>query len=345
MRVVVTGGAGFIGANLLHYWIREHPEDELITLDLLTYAGHRTSIADLEQDGTLQFVQGNVADAKVVESTLRGADLVLHLAAESHVDRSIADPSAFLATNVMGTFTVLEAARRMDVKRTHVVSTDEVYGSLPLDRPEVRFVPGTPYAPRNPYSASKAAADHLARSYHNTYGLPVTLSNCGNNYGPYQHPEKLIPLAISRLLDGRKVPVYGDGRNVRDWIYVEDHCRALDAIVRRGRLGETYLIGAQEEKSNLELVQTLLRLMSKARDDLEFVPDRPGHDLRYAIDSRPSQEALDWHPTVRFEEGLARTIEWYRSHRSWWEPLRTAVPASEQRILSSGGAQRAGVMS
>jgi dTDP-glucose 4,6-dehydratase len=332
MRVVVTGGAGFIGSNLLHYWARQHPDDELVTLDLLTYAGHRSSIEDLERQGRLQFVLGSVADPGVADRTFRGADLVLHLAAESHVDRSIADPAPFLTTNVLGTYTVLESARRLDVPRVHVVGTDEVFGSLPLDEPRARFTSRTPYAPRNPYSASKAASDHLARSYHATYGLPVTLSNCGNNYGPYQHPEKLIPLAITRLLAGEKVPVYGDGKNVRDWIYVEDHCAALDAIYRLGKPGETYLLGAGEERSNLEVVRDLLRLMKAPPDRVRFVPDRPGHDRRYAIDARAAMKALGWRPAVRWEEGLSRTVDWYRSHRSWWEPLVPKVPSEAARL-------------
>ncbi len=335
VKVVVTGGAGFIGANLLHYWARERPQDELVTLDALTYAGHRSSLVDLERAGKLRFVRGNVSDPGVVRRTLRGADLVVHLAAESHVDRSIEDPAPFLTTNVLGSLTVLEAARQLDVGRTHFVSTDEVYGSLPLGRPKLRFGPGTPYAPRNPYSASKAAADHLARSYHATYGLPVTISNCGNNYGPYQHPEKLIPLAITRLLAGLRVPVYGDGRNVRDWIYVEDHCRALDAIARRGRAGETYLLGAEEERSNLEVVRTLLATMGRKGTAMgkaiERVPDRQGHDRRYAIDPRRSMSALRWRPQVHFEEGIARTVRWYLDHRPWWEPLLAGLPRAPRR--------------
>lgn len=340
MRVVVTGGAGFIGANLLHHWAREHPSDDLVTLDLLTYAGHRSSVHDLEEEGRLTFVQGSVADREVVESTLRGADLLFHLAAESHVDRSIDDPSPFLTTNVVGTFTILEAARRLDVPRTHVVSTDEVFGSLPLEDRGRRFGPGTPYAPRNPYAASKAAADHLARAYHNTYGLAVTLSNCGNNYGPYQHPEKLIPLAIARLAAGEKVPVYGDGKNVRDWIYVEDHCSALDAISKRGRPGETYLLGAEEERSNLEVVRALLRAFGRSEDAIEFVPDRPGHDRRYAIEAGPAREALGWRPSLTLEEGLRATVRWYREHRDWWEPLVHEVPSSRGTGTAASGARK-----
>lgn len=339
MRVVVTGGAGFIGSNLLHYWAERHPKDELVTLDLLTYAGHRSSIEDLEKEGRLTFVHGDVSDPKVVRSSFRGADLVLHLAAESHVDRSISDAAPFLKTNVLGTYQVLEAARALDLPRVHLVSTDEVFGSLPLGEKDRRFDANTRYAPRNPYSASKAAADHLGRSYHETYGLPVTLSNCGNNYGPYHHPEKLIPLAITRLLAGEKVPVYGDGLNVRDWIYVEDHCSALEAIALRGTPGATYLLGAEEERSNLDVVRGLLRIFGKGEEAIQFVPDRPGHDRRYAIDPRAAQKALGWKPSVKFEAGLEQTVRWYREHRAWWEPLLRSVPAEKERRAAAENAR------
>lgn len=321
MKVILTGGAGFIGANLAYHWSDAYPEDELVVLDKLTYAGHRESLAPLEQAGKIRFILGDIVDPDVVDSALRGASLVLHLAAETHVDRSLADPAPFLTTNVLGTRTLLEGARKHNVGRFLLVSTDEVFGSLPLDHPELRFTLTSRYDPRSPYAASKAAADHLARAYHHTYGLPVLISNCGNNYGPFQHPEKLIPLAITRLLQGKKVPLYGDGANVRDWIHVEDHARALAAIARRGTPGETYLVGADGERSNREVLARLLALLHREPESIEPVADRLGHDRRYAIDPSHLRESLGWRPEVSFDEGLARTVAWYQEHRSWWEPL------------------------
>jgi dTDP-glucose 4,6-dehydratase len=318
VKVLVTGGAGFIGANLLRYWSEAYPGDELVTLDKLTYAGHRKSIASLEQERKLTFVQGDIADPEAVDRAMRGAELVLHLAAESHVDRSIADPAPFLRTNVLGTHILLEAARKWNVRRFHHVSTDEVFGTLPLDRPDLRFESDSPYAPRSPYAASKAASDHLVRAYHNTYALPVTISNCGNNFGAYQHPEKLIPRAITRALLGLKVPVYGDGRAIRDWIFVDDHVRALDAIAHRGQVGETYLVGAEMEKTNLEVVEKVLTYLGRDGDSLEFVSDRPGHDLRYSLRPSPNLKGLGWRPRVGFDEGLRSTVQWYKDNPAWW---------------------------
>ncbi len=321
MRVLVTGGAGFIGANLLYLLARNHPEDTLVTLDALTYAGHRESVRPLEDSGRLEFHHGDIRSRETVEPLVRAADAVVHLAAESHVDRSIADAIPFLETNVLGTGVLLEAARRADLKRFHLVSTDEVLGSLPLDRPDLKFTATSPYDPRSPYAASKAGADHLARAYFHTYGLPVTLSNCSNNFGPYHHPEKLIPLAVTNLLRGRKVPIYGDGKNVRDWIHVEDHCSALDLILRRGTPGETYLIGADQERTNNEVVRALLHILGKGAEWIEYVPDRLGHDRRYAIDARLIRETLGWRPRFEFEEALRQTVQWYSDHREWWMPL------------------------
>jgi dTDP-glucose 4,6-dehydratase len=321
MRIVVTGGAGFIGANLLHFLSKTHPKDSLVTLDKLTYAGNRNSIRDLEKSGNVEFVKGDICSFKVVEKTLRDADIVIHLAAETHVDRSIADAAPFLSTNVTGTWVLLETCRRLDVERFYLVSTDEVMGSLPLDRPDLRFELSTRYDPRSPYSASKAAADHLARAYFYTYGLPIMISNCGNNYGPYQHPEKLIPLAITNLILGKKVPLYGDGKNVRDWIHVDDHCRAIDTIARKGKAGETYLVGADSERSNNEVLRLILGLMGKGEDCIEHVADRLGHDLRYAIDPSYLVNELGWKPMIPFEKGLAMTVQWYLENRMWWEPL------------------------
>jgi dTDP-glucose 4,6-dehydratase len=332
MKVVVTGGAGFIGANLLHFWAKAHPKDTLVTLDKLTYAGNRNSIRDLEKAGLVEFVKGDICSFKVVERTIKDADIVIHLAAETHVDRSIADAAPFLSTNVTGTWVLLESCRRFDIDRFYLVSTDEVMGSLPLNRPGLRFKLSTRYDPRSPYSASKAAADHLTRAYYHTYGLPVMISNCGNNYGPYQYPEKLIPLAITNLMRGKKVPLYGDGKNVRDWIHVEDHCRAIDTIAKKGKAGETYLVGAGSERSNIEVLRAILRLMGKGGEWMEHVADRPGHDRRYAIDPSYLRSKLGWVPRIPFEKGLEMTVQWYLDNRKWWEPL---LGAQKGKVLPS----------
>jgi dTDP-glucose 4,6-dehydratase len=322
MRVLITGGAGFIGSNLVRMWVDRRPDDEVVVLDALTYAGHLESIQPVLDAGHATFVRGEIGDAPLVRRLMTGVDLVVHLAAESHVDRSIGDPAPFVRTNVLGTQVLLDGARLANVPRFHHVSTDEVFGSLALEPRSSKFEPSSPYDPRSPYSASKAGSDHLVRAYHHTYGLPVTLSNCGNNYGPFQHPEKLIPLAITRLLDGGRVPVYGDGKNVRDWIHVRDHASALMEIARRGRPGATYLVGADEQRSNLEVVRTILGALGLGEERIEFVPDRPGHDRRYALDARLLREELGWRPAIPFSEGVRDTVAWYRDHRSWWAPLR-----------------------
>jgi dTDP-glucose 4,6-dehydratase len=321
MKVVITGGAGFIGSNLARYWAATHPDDELVILDALTYAGVRESIEDLLRSNKATLARADVCDREAVHAVLDGASLVLHLAAETHVDRSIADPMPFVRTNVVGTQTLLEEARRLDLPRFHHVSTDEVFGSLPLEPRGQRFGLTTPYDPHSPYAASKAASDHLVRAYFATYGLAATLSNCGNNYGPYQHPEKLIPNFITRLLFGHKLPLYGDGANVRDWIHVEDHCRALDVISHRGAPGATYLVGADQERSNLEVTHALLRAFGKDDHAIERVSDRLGHDRRYAIDSSFLRESLGWSSLMSFDDGLVQTIQWYREHDAWWRPL------------------------
>jgi len=320
MRVVITGGAGFIGSNLVHYWTREHADDSVTVVDALTYAGRRESLADLEGRPGFEFRVADIADAGAMRDAVRGADLVLNLAAETHNDRAIADPLPFAKTNVLGTMVLLEACRKADVGRFHHVSTDEVYGALELGDP-ARFTESTPYHPRGPYSASKAASDHLVRAWHETYGLNATLSNCGNNFGPYQHPEKLIPLAITHLIQGRRVPIYGDGKNVRDWIYVEDHCSALDLISHRGANGATYLVSAENELSNRDLVAKLAGFFGKGLEVLERVTDRAGHDRRYALDSTKLRGELGWRPRFRFDEALERTVVWYRENPSWWSPL------------------------
>ncbi len=320
MKVVVTGAAGFIGSNLVHHWLERHPDDELTAVDALTYAGRRESVADLEGRARFELKVADIADAAAMTEALRGAELVLHLAAETHNDRAIADPLPFVRTNVLGTAVLLEACRKGDVRRFHHVSTDEVYGSLGLEEPR-RFTEESPYRPRGPYSSSKAASDHLVRAWHETYGLPVTISNCGNNFGPYQHPEKFVPRAITSLLRGESVPLYGDGRNVRDWIYVADHCEALELIARRGRSGSTYLVSAENELANRDLVVRLAARLGRGPEVVRPVPDRLGHDRRYALDPSRLREELGWRPRVGLDEALDRTVRWYRDNPRWWSPL------------------------
>ncbi len=312
MKILITGGAGFIGSNFVHFWTRRHPGDKITVLDMLTYAGDKKNL-----DGVLdkiEFVQGDICDKIIVSKLMADADIVVHFAAETHVDRSILGPEEFVRTNVYGTFVLLEAARAAHIKRFHHISTDEVFGSAESDK----FTESTKYDPSSPYSASKAGSDHLANAYYRTFKLPVTVSNCSNNFGPRQFPEKLIPLAITNLLAGKKVPVYGDGRQVRDWLYVEDHCRAIELILEKGRIGETYLVGAQHgEITNLEVVKTIVRLMGFGDGMIEFVADRPGHDVRYAVDWSKLKNELGYEPQFGFEENLKKTIEWYaaRQHK------------------------------
>ena len=339
--VLITGGAGFIAGNLTHHWCAAHPQDRVVVLDALTYAGNLATIQPLIDGGRIRFVQGDISDRALVDGLLvEGAiSHVAHLAAESHVDRSITGPGAFLATNVIGTFTLLEAFRAHWLAagqpphwRFLHVSTDEVFGSLEAEDPP--FCETTAYDPRSPYSASKAASDHLARAWQHTYGLPVLVSNCSNNYGPYHYPEKLIPLTLVNILRGQPIPVYGDGQNVRDWLYVEDHCRALDRILSQGTPGSTYCIGGRNEVANIDLVKMLCALMdelapqhgvqlpvSPSRELITYVSDRPGHDRRYAIDASKIEAELGWMPQVSVQEGLRRTVEWYLTHRGWWQPL------------------------
>ncbi|MGA9853980.1 MAG: dTDP-glucose 4,6-dehydratase [Gammaproteobacteria bacterium] len=327
-NLLVTGGAGFIGTNFVHYWVKQHPEDRIVVLDALTYAGDIKNLDPVKTHATFRFVRGNICDDTLVNNlmTEERIDTIVHFAAESHVDRSISGPDAFIETNVVGTHVLLKAAKRawLDDKgwsqpsRFHHVSTDEVYGSLRMDEPA--FTETTPYDPSSPYSASKAASDHLVRAYHKTYGLPITLSNCSNNYGPYQYPEKLIPVVINQALAGRPIPVYGDGKNVRDWLYVEDHCQALDSILRDGKIGETYNIGGESEVSNIALVGHICVILNKMRPMkqsggykslIEFVKDRPGHDRRYAMDITKIQTRLGWEPRIKLDLGLQHTVNWY----------------------------------
>lgn len=320
MKLLITGGAGFIGSNFVHYILKAHPEYDVVTLDDLTYAGNLENLKAAESNPHHRFVKGNITDASLVDGLVAECDIVVHFAAESHVDRSIMDPGAFVETNVQGTYVLLEAAKKHN-KRFHHVSTDEVFGALtPEDKP---FDEMTPYDPRSPYSASKAASDHLVRAYYHTYGLPVTISNCSNNYGPYHFPEKLIPLAITNILEGKSVPVYGDGLQVRDWLYVEDHCRAIDMILEKGKIGETYCIGGNGEKENIWIVKKLLEFLGSDESMIEYVKDRPGHDRRYAINFDKIKTELGWEPSVTLEEGLAQTVEWFQQNESWWKNVKS----------------------
>ncbi len=322
MKLLITGGAGFIGSNFIRYYLFQHPSDFIINLDLLTYAGNPENLKDIEKNERYTFLKGDITDQKLVFQIVSEVDAIVHFAAESHVDRSIIDPSIFVKTNVLGTAILLDAALHFG-KRFHHVSTDEVYGSLPLDDPQKKFSPLSPYDPRSPYSASKAGSDHLVRAYFHTYGLPITITNCSNNYGPYQFPEKLIPLFITNLLLEKKVPVYGDGKNVRDWLFVIDHCKAIDLVLQKGRMGETYCVGGNCEKNNLEITRFLLELFGKDESFIEFVPDRKGHDRRYAMDFSKIFHELGWKPEYNFESGLCETVKWYKENQWWWQPLKT----------------------
>ena len=318
MRLLVTGGAGFIGSNFIHHVLENHKDWSIVNLDKLTYAGNLDNLARVMNHPKHTFVKGDILDKALVEDLMKEVDAVVHFAAESHVDRSIEGAEVFVKTNVLGTFVLLEAARRAHV-RFHHVSTDEVFGSLGETG---FFSESSPYDPRSPYSASKAASDHLVRSYANTYHLPVTISNCGNNFGPYQFPEKVIPLFVTNLMEGKKVPVYGEGKNKRDWIFVTDHCRAIVAILEKGKLGETYCVGGVANISNLDLTRQLLTLFGKGDEAIEFVEDRKGHDFRYAIDDVKLRKELGWKPLVSFEEGLNQTVEWYKKNEFWWRKLK-----------------------
>lgn len=319
MKYLVTGGAGFIGTNFIKLLLNKYPDCQIINLDKLTYAGNLANLEDIANDPRYTFVRGDITDAELVETLMPQVDVVVHFAAESHVDRSILDSATFVKTNVLGTQVLLEAARRHGNKRFHHVSTDEVFGSLKKDDP--KFNETTPYDPRSPYSASKAGSDHLVRAYYHTHGLPITISNCSNNYGPYQFPEKLIPLFINNLRKGEQVPVYGDGQQIRDWLYVEDHCTAIDLIINKGQIGETYCIGGECEKANLEITEKLIELLGRDASAIKHVEDRKGHDRRYAIDINKIHNELGWSPTMTFDEGMKKTVEWYLAHTDWVENI------------------------
>ncbi len=321
--VIVTGGAGFIGSNFIFHMMKAHPDYRIVCIDKLTYAGNLSTLRSVMDQENFRFVRMDICDREGVDKLFaeEKPDIVVNFAAESHVDRSIEDPGVFLQTNVIGTATLMDASRKYGVARYHQVSTDEVYGDLPLDRPDLFFTEETPIHTSSPYSASKAGADLLVMAYHRTYGLPVTISRCSNNYGPYHFPEKLIPLMIANCLNDKPLPVYGKGLNVRDWLYVEDHCKAIDLILHRGRVGEVYNIGGHNEMRNIDIVKLICRELGKPESLITYVADRKGHDMRYAIDPSKIHGELGWLPETKFEDGIRKTIQWYLENRSWWEEI------------------------
>ena len=323
MKILVTGGAGFIGGNFVHYMVENHPEDMIVNLDLLTYAGNLETCKPVEGKPNYKFVKGDIADREFIFDLFKKEkfDVVVNFAAESHVDRSIEDPEIFVKTNVMGTTTLLDACNEFGIKRYHQVSTDEVYGDLPLDRPDLFFTEETPLHTSSPYSSSKASADLFVLAYHRTFGLPVTISRCSNNYGPFQFPEKLIPLLINNCLAHNDLPVYGDGLNIRDWLFVEDHAKAIDMVINNGRDGEVYNVGGHNERTNLEVVKTILKALGKPESLIKFVSDRKGHDMRYAIDPTKLETELGWKPKYTFDTGIPQTIDWYLNNKEWWENI------------------------
>ncbi|NIA18381.1 MAG: dTDP-glucose 4,6-dehydratase [Actinobacteria bacterium] len=321
MKILITGGAGFIGSNFIRYWTRKYPDDKIVNLDVLTYAGNLENLRDVEDNKNYQFIKGDICDAGLVNDLVKDVDLIVHFAAETHVDRSIQNSEDFIKTNIEGTRVLLDAAKNSGNIRFHHISTDEVFGALSLD--DAPFNENTPYDPRSPYSASKAASDHLVRAYFHTHKLPITISNCTNNYGPFQFPEKLIPLFITNLMEGKKVPVYGEGKNIRDWIYVDDHNAGVDAVIKKGKIGETYCLGGENEITNLEITKKILGLTGKGEEMIEYVKDRPGHDLRYAMDITKAKNELGWEPKLKFEEGLKKTVEWYKDNEEWWRGIKS----------------------
>ncbi len=317
-KLFVTGGAGFIGSNFIIYWMKKYPEDKIVNFDKLTYAGNLENLTAVEENPNYIFIKGDICDTKLVMRSMKGADIVVHFAAESHVDRSIIQPSPFIQTNVLGTQILLDAALKNNIKHFHHISTDEVFGALKL-KDTIKFNEQTLYNPSSPYAASKAASDHLVRAYHTTYDLPVTITNCSNNFGPYQFPEKFIPLAITNLLENKKIPVYGDGLYTRDWLYVEDHCRAIEAVLRNGKIGETYCVGGMTKLiSNIEIAKKIIKLVGKNDSDIEFVKDRPGHDRKYDVNWSKINQDLGWKPMHNFDEWLEYTIDWYKKNEKWW---------------------------
>lgn len=323
MKLLVTGGAGFIGSNFILYWMKTHPEDEIVNVDVLTYAGNLENLVSVADKPNYHFIKADIRDGDAMVEAMKDVDVVVHFAAESHVDRSILEPATFVETNVGGTQVLLDAALKNGVKRFHHVSTDEVFGALDVDSHE-KFNENTPYAPRSPYSASKAGSDHLVRAYHTTYGLPITITNCSNNFGPYHFPEKFIPLAITNVIEGKKIPVYGDGQQIRDWLYVEDHARAIDMVLHDGKVGETYLVGGMMELiPNIELARRILKLLGKDEGFIEHVKDRPGHDRKYDVDWSKIKRELGWQPQYSFDEWLEKTVQWYVDNEDWWKKVKS----------------------
>ena len=323
MKILVTGGAGFIGSNFIYYMLEKHPDYKLVCLDALTYAGNLETLEDAMKNENFKFVKGDITDREAVRKLFgeEKFDIVVNFAAESHVDRSIETPEVFLKTNILGTQVLMDASREFEVKRYHQVSTDEVYGDLPLDRPDLFFTEETPIHTSSPYSASKAAADLLVSAYHRTYNFPATISRCSNNYGPYHFPEKLIPLMIANALADKPLPVYGEGLNIRDWLYVEDHCSAIDLIIHNGRVGEVYNIGGHNEKANIDVVKIIIKELGKSEELITYVTDRKGHDMRYAIDPAKIHAELGWLPATKFDDGIKKTIKWYLDNKPWWENI------------------------
>lgn len=322
MKLFVTGGLGFIGSNFIRYWLNTHPQDKIINFDLQTYAGHQESLRDIEKNSSYTYVKGDIRNLSEVEGAISDSEIIVHFAAETHVDRSILDPSVFVTTNILGTENLLEVAKKRQL-RFHHISTDEVFGSL-LNS-DAKFSEATPYDPRSPYSASKASSDHLVRAYYHTFGLQATISNCSNNFGPYQDPEKFIPRLVTNLLLGEKAKVYGTGQNIRDWLYVEDHCRAIDMIINKGKIGDTYLIGGMTtDVTNLELTKLVIKHLHLSDESIEFVTDRPGHDHRYAVNWSKIKTELGWEPVFDFENRLKTTIDWYKDNEWWWKDIKNA---------------------
>lgn len=323
MNIVVTGGAGFIGGNFVYYMLKKRPEDKIICYDKLTYAGNLATLEDAQKNENFKFIKGDIADRQAVYQLFEDEkpDVIVNFAAESHVDRSIENPEIFLQTNIIGTSVLLDACRKYGIQRYHQVSTDEVYGDLPLDRPDLFFTEQTPLHTSSPYSSSKAGADLLVMAYGRTYGVPVTISRCSNNYGPYHFPEKLIPLMIVNALADKPLPVYGEGQNVRDWLYVEDHCKAIELILRKGKVGEVYNIGGHNEKKNIDIVKLICQALGKPESLITYVADRKGHDMRYAIDPTKIHNELGWLPETKFEDGIKKTIQWYLDNKKWWQDI------------------------
>lgn len=332
MKILITGGCGFIGSNFIHYWLSRHPQDSLVNLDKLTYAANPKSLDDLRDNPHYQFIEGDICDGITVDKIMSdGIELIIHFAAESHVDRSIDDPLLFVKTNVLGTYTLLNSAKKHGNIRFHHISTDEVFGSIPFGS-QAQFSEDTPYDPSSPYSASKASSDHFVRSFGKTFGLPITITNCSNNYGPYMNPEKMIPRMITNIIDGKKVPVYGKGENFRDWLYVTDHCSAIEAVITKGKIGETYCVGGLKETStNIDLVKKVLKLMGKDESQIEFVTDRPAHD-NYAVSWEKIHNELGWEPQETLDSGLQKMIDWYQENESWWREAKTEAEAFYQRL-------------